>query len=140
MELDKKIKKDYRPFTNDEFLARFKVGDVINYRILHNGKITISVISKIILTNDFNILVAIGSTIPMRLSEWFSEKENDHKTLANIYKMLDNKGVKEILTNHNTSLVRELYAGYNITEVVAQRSINCDGKKRVGKEIIITNF
>lgn len=67
-------------------------------------------------------------------------KENDHKTLANIYKMLDNKGVKEILTNHNTSLVRELYAGYNITEVVAQRSINCDGKKRIGKEIIITNF
>lgn len=66
--------------------------------------------------------------------------ENEHKTLANIYKMLDNKGVKEILTNHNTSLVRELYAGYNITEVVSQRSINCDGKKRIGKEIIITNF
>lgn len=66
--------------------------------------------------------------------------ENDHKTLAKFYKKLDNNGVKEIITNHNTAFVRELYAKYNITEVLAQRSINCDTKKRVGKEIIITNF
>lgn len=66
--------------------------------------------------------------------------ENEHKTLANIYKMLDNKGVKQILTNHNTPLTRELYKDYNIREVVVQRSINADVKKRVGKEIIITNF
>ena len=66
--------------------------------------------------------------------------ENEHKTLANIYKMLDNRGVKQILTNHNTPLTRELYKDYNIREVVVQRSINADVKKRVGKEIIITNF
>lgn len=66
--------------------------------------------------------------------------ENEHKTLANIYKMLDNRGVKQILTNHNTPLTRELYKDYNIREVIVQRSINADVKKRVGKEIIITNF
>lgn len=46
-----------------------------------------------------------------------------------------------MLSNHNTNLVNELYAGYHFHVIEAKRSINSNGKKR-GKveEVIITNF
>ena len=46
-----------------------------------------------------------------------------------------------MLSNHNTTLIRELYDGYNINVIEAKRNINSNGSKR-GKveELIITNF
>ena len=46
-----------------------------------------------------------------------------------------------MLSNHNTTLVNELYKDYNIHVIEAKRNINSNGKKR-GKveEVIITNF
>jgi len=46
-----------------------------------------------------------------------------------------------MLSNHNTSLVKELYKDYNIHLIEAKRNINSNGKKR-GKveEVIITNY
>ena len=46
-----------------------------------------------------------------------------------------------MLSNHNTTLVNELYKDYNIHVIEAKRSINANGKKR-GKveEVIITNY
>ena len=46
-----------------------------------------------------------------------------------------------MLSNHNTTLVRELYSDYNIHVIEAKRSINSKGNKR-GKveEVIITNY
>ena len=46
-----------------------------------------------------------------------------------------------MLSNHNTTLINELYKDFNIHVIEAKRNINSNGKKR-GKveEVIITNF
>ncbi|NES52985.1 DNA adenine methylase, partial [Escherichia coli] len=45
-----------------------------------------------------------------------------------------------MLTNHNTELIRDLYRDYNITVIKTKRLINSDASKRVGEEVIITNY
>ena len=64
----------------------------------------------------------------------------DHVTLAALFKVLSDRGCKCMLTNHDTSLIRELYKGYKIEVVDVRRSINRKGDGRTGKEVIITNY
>ena len=64
----------------------------------------------------------------------------DHVRLAELYKRLADRGVKVMLSNHDVPLVYELYDGFKIENVDVRRSINSDAKKRVGKEVIITNY
>ena len=61
--------------------------------------------------------------------------------LARVYKELAEKGCYVMLSNHNTTLVKELYKDFNIHVIEAKRNINANGKKR-GKveEVIITNY
>ena len=61
--------------------------------------------------------------------------------LARVFKELSNKGCYVMLSNHNTTLVKELYKDFNIHVIEAKRNINANGKKR-GKveEVIITNY
>ncbi len=61
--------------------------------------------------------------------------------LAKVYKELVDKGCYVMLSNHNTTLVKELYKDFNIHVIEAKRNINANGKKR-GKveEVIITNY
>lgn len=66
-------------------------------------------------------------------------KEN-HIRLANLYKRLSDKGCYCMLTNHNTKLINELYKDYNIEVVSVKRLINSDASKRIGGEVIITNY
>jgi len=67
--------------------------------------------------------------------------KDEQRRLAKVYKELDKKGCYIMLSNHNTSLVQELYKDYNIHIIEAKRNINSNGKKR-GKveEVIITNY
>ena len=69
----------------------------------------------------------------------FSKEEQVR--LANLFKKLSDRGCYIMLSNHNTKLVNELYADFNINVIEAKRNINANGKKR-GKveEVIITNF
>jgi len=64
----------------------------------------------------------------------------DHLRLALLFEKLTQKGVKIILTNNDCDFIKNLYDGYNIDIVDVKRMINCNGNKRVGKEVIITNF
>lgn len=64
----------------------------------------------------------------------------DHCRLAELFKRLDAAGVKVMLSNHNVDLVYELYDGFKIEGVDVKRAINRDASKRVGKEVIITNY
>ena len=64
----------------------------------------------------------------------------DHRRLAELFKRLDAAGVKVMLSNHNVDLVYELYNGYKIEDVDVKRAINRDASKRVGKEVIISNY
>ena len=64
----------------------------------------------------------------------------DHKRLSELFKSLDKKGVKIMLSNHDVQLVHDLYAGYNIENISVRRHINSDASKRTGKEVIVTNY
>lgn len=66
--------------------------------------------------------------------------EESHRRLATLYKKLTNKGVYCMLTNSNTDFIKDLYKDYNIDIVDVKRMINCNGKKRTGQEVIITNY
>lgn len=66
--------------------------------------------------------------------------EADHIRLSMLVKRLSRKGVKFILTNSDSDFVKELYRDFRIDVVDVKRYINCDGSRRVGKEIIVQNF
>lgn len=67
-------------------------------------------------------------------------KVEDHERLASLYRELTEKGVYCMLTNHNTDFIKELYKDFSIEEINVRRSINSVASKRVGKEVIITNY
>lgn len=79
------------------------------------------------------------STFNSYTEEGFGKKEQIR--LAKVYKELADKGCYVMLSNHNTTLVNELYKDFNIHIIEAKRNINANGKKR-GKveEVIITNY
>ena len=61
--------------------------------------------------------------------------------LAKVFKELDSRGCYVMISNHNTSLINDLYKNFNIHVIEAKRNINSNGKKRGKvKEVIITNF
>lgn len=64
----------------------------------------------------------------------------DHKRLSKLFKRLDEKGAKIMLSNNDIPLVRELYEGYKIQSFAVKRMINRNANKRTGKEVLITNY
>lgn len=64
----------------------------------------------------------------------------EHCKLASLFRRLDSIGAKLMLSNHNVDLVYELYKGFKIEEIDVKRAINRDASKRIGKEVIITNY
>lgn len=65
---------------------------------------------------------------------------DDHVRLSELFKGLDGRGVKCMLTNHNTELINGLYSGFNFQVVEVKRSVNCKANGRKGEEVIITNY
>ena len=47
------------------------------------------------------------------------------------------RGCKVIISNNDTEFVRQLFTGYKFREIEVKRSINRDGNKRKGKELVI---
>lgn len=70
----------------------------------------------------------------------FHEKE--HKELAERLIELDKKGVKWIVTNHNTKLIQSLYNQFDFYEIPVNRFINSDAQKRSNatNEVLILNY
>lgn len=69
--------------------------------------------------------------------------DQDQKELAEIFKKLNDKKCKILLSNSSTPLVKKVYSSLtkNIMEVDVIRSINCKGSRRGGhKELIIRNY
>ena len=64
----------------------------------------------------------------------------DQLRLAALAKKLDAAGAKVMLSNHDVGQVYELYDGFKIESIDVRRAINRDSTKRVGKEVIITNY
>lgn len=64
-----------------------------------------------------------------------------HEVLADVFRRLDMKGVKVLLSNSGTPVVRDLYFRFTIEEVQGNRSVSCkgDGRGKVG-DLLIRNF
>jgi len=67
-------------------------------------------------------------------------KVGEHVRLSEVFKSLTDSGIKCMLTNHNTELIQELYKDFKKVEINVKRNINSDATKRIGKELIITNY
>lgn len=65
---------------------------------------------------------------------------NDHLRLAQLFKRLDSRGAKLMLSNNDVPLVYELYEGYNIQGLDVKRMINRNAAKRTSRELLITNY
>lgn len=67
--------------------------------------------------------------------------KEEQRRLAKVYKELSDRGCYVMLSNHNTTLINELYKDYNIHVINAKRNINSKGEKRGSvEEVIITNY
>lgn len=70
-----------------------------------------------------------------------SFEEKDQKRLSDVFRELDVKNCNVMLSNSDTGLVRDLYKGYDISIVYAQRAINNNGNKRGPiKELVVRNY
>lgn len=65
---------------------------------------------------------------------------DDHERLAGLFRRLDTMGVYVMLSNNDVPLVHALYRGFRMDVVDVRRSINRDASRRVGREVIITNY
>ena len=65
---------------------------------------------------------------------------DDHIRLSELFEDLDKRGAMVMLSNHDVKLAHKLYGDYKIESIDVRRSINSNAKKRVGKEVIITNY
>lgn len=84
--------------------------------------------------------------IPMSKTANFTKYTGDgfhmeeHERLARLFRNLDKKGAKLMLSNNDTRLARELYKGFDIHEVDANHTINPYGNRNTCREIIVTNY
>lgn len=71
--------------------------------------------------------------------EGFGKEEQ--KRLSDVFISLSHRGVKVMLSNHNTEYIHGLYQGFNINVIDAKRMINSDAKGRGSvQEVIVTNY
>ena len=71
----------------------------------------------------------------------FDFNKDDQRRLAECFKDLTRRGVKCMLSNHNTAFINELYDGFNIKVINAKRMINANASGRGAvEEVIITNY
>ena len=66
--------------------------------------------------------------------------EEDQRNLAEEVHRLVEIGCKVMLTNSNHPLVHELYGRYKIDVIQTKRSINRNGEKRNGEDVIVTTY
>lgn len=71
--------------------------------------------------------------------EAFGEREQEE--LARVFRKLDGRGCRVMLSNSSTSFIRSLYDGYHIVPLRATRAINCkpSGRKAI-EELLIMNY
>jgi DNA adenine methylase len=61
--------------------------------------------------------------------------------LAQVFRKLDKKWCKVMLSNHNTPFIRELYSGFRMEIVSARRNINSKSDSRWDvEEIVVLNY
>lgn len=67
--------------------------------------------------------------------------QTDQTRLRDVFRELDRRGTKLMLSNSDVPFIRELYRGYQIDTVMAPRAVSCDAKSRVAvREVVVRNY
>lgn len=65
----------------------------------------------------------------------------DQARLASVFRTLDKRGCKVLLSNSDTKLARELYSGFDQFRIRASRAISCKADSRNGyRELLVRNY
>ncbi len=71
--------------------------------------------------------------------EGFSQA--DQTRLRDVYRELDRRGCRLMLSNSDVPFIRDLYRGFQIDTVMAPRAVSCDGKGRSPvSEVVVRNY
>jgi DNA adenine methylase len=65
---------------------------------------------------------------------------DDQKDLALLCQELDYRGVRWLLTNSDTELVRELYDGYPMAALPTRRDITLQSADRASRDLVVSNY
>jgi DNA adenine methylase len=66
---------------------------------------------------------------------------SDQEELAEVFRLLTERGCRVMLSNSDTPLIRRLYRGFDLRTVDARRSINSKADRRGAiKEIVVLNY
>jgi DNA adenine methylase len=67
--------------------------------------------------------------------------QDDQRRLRDVYRELDRRGAKLMLSNSDVPFIRELYRGYRIDIVKAPRAVSCDPSTRGPvNEVVVRNY
>ncbi|MCI0407927.1 MAG: Dam family site-specific DNA-(adenine-N6)-methyltransferase, partial [Acidobacteria bacterium] len=65
----------------------------------------------------------------------------DQEELAEVFRLLNDRGCRVMLSNSDTALIRRLYRGFDLRTVDARRSINSKANRRGAiTEIVVLNY
>lgn len=64
----------------------------------------------------------------------------DHERLARALQKLDSRGVRWLLTNSNTPVTREIYAGYRMASLATRRDITLASADRDSTDLVVANY
>lgn len=64
----------------------------------------------------------------------------DQEDLAELLGELHGDGVRWMLTNSNTRMIRQLYAGYQVRAVATRRDVTLEAAGRPSVDLVITNY
>jgi DNA adenine methylase len=65
---------------------------------------------------------------------------SDQEDLAELLDQLDRDGVRWLLTNSDTKMIRRLYSGYQIFALASRRDITLRAADRESVDLVITNY
>lgn len=65
---------------------------------------------------------------------------DDQKRLSEVVKAMHKRGVRFLMTNADTPLIRNLYGAFELITIDATRFVSCKNTKRRVAELIITNY
>ncbi len=140
------------PWNKKDHVVQSTIADFENIMLMHkrlqNTKVyhaDFSRLTKMLVPGDFVFVDppydSDTSTFDSYTKQSFGKRGQER--LFHWLERLTEKGIKWMLTNHDTKLIRELYGDkYNIKVVTVNRFINADATKRtkITKEVIITNY
>jgi len=66
--------------------------------------------------------------------------EEDHRNLARLMREASDRGVYIMLTNADTPLAREIFAGFAFLELSTRRDINLQSSRRASSDLVVSNY